>query len=343
MNLPAWRYYTQFYRGFHRWLILSVAIAAVQSAVYLPIALLVRTVFDRVIPKHDFGLLLYIGLAILALYLVDAGLTLYTRYLGLRITKHAIQRFRDELLKRLYTYSRSFYTEADRSQLHASVVQDTERLDVMTNALVVQFLPAFITSLALSVVLLILNWYLFLALISVLPVLYVLNLWLSRLVRERTRLFQRSFETFSKGVLFVLQMMDLTTIQSAEAFELERQRRHLDELRRSSTDMAVADGLWPAAELRGHGVGRHHSGRGRLCGVHGRDDARRTAVLLRRGRVAQRQLRHDRLHHPTDRCRQRIVSYSVQSDPHQGNPAVFGNEADRVRRTPPVGRGGLPV
>jgi ABC-type bacteriocin/lantibiotic exporter with double-glycine peptidase domain len=238
LNLPAWRYYTQFYRGFHRWLIVSVVIAAAQSAVYLPIALLVRTVFDRVIPKHDFGLLLYIGLAILALYLVDAALTLYTRYLGLRITKHAIQRFRDELLKRLYTYSRSFYTEADRSQLHASVVQDTERLDVMTNALVVQFLPAFITSLALSAVLVILNWYLFLALISVLPVLYGLNLWLSRLVRERTRLFQRSFESFSKGVLFVLQMMDLTTIQSAESFELERQRRHLDELRRSSTDMA---------------------------------------------------------------------------------------------------------
>jgi ABC-type bacteriocin/lantibiotic exporter with double-glycine peptidase domain len=257
LNLPAWRYYTQFYKGFHRWLILSVAIAAAQSAVYLPIALLVRTVFDRVIPKHDFGLLLYIGLAILALYLVDAALTLYTRYLGLRITKHAIQRFRDELLKRLYTYSRSFYTEADRSQLHASVVQDTERLDVMTNALVVQFLPAFITSLALSAVLLILNWYLFLALISVLPVLYVLNLWLSRLVRERTRLFQRSFETFSKGVLFVLQMMDLTTIQSAEAFELERQRRHLDELRRSSTDMAwlqTAYGLLQNAVVTVSGV-----------------------------------------------------------------------------------------
>jgi ATP-binding cassette subfamily B protein len=238
LNLPAWRYYIQFYKGFYRWLVVGIVIAVLQSAVYLPVALLVRTVFDRVIPQKDFSALISIGLAILGLYLLDSGLSLYTRYLGLRITKHAIRQFRDELLMRLYTYSRSFYTGTDHGRLHASVVQDTERLDVMTNALVVQFLPAIITSLVLGVVLLALNWYLFLALVSVVPALYALNLWLSRLVKERMRLFQRSFETFSKGVLFVLQMMDLTTIQSAEAFELERQRRHLDDLRRSSTDVA---------------------------------------------------------------------------------------------------------
>ena len=238
MNRVAWRFYAQFYRGNTRLLLAAIASSIAGSLFLLPVALLVQRGIDKAIPASDFRTLILIGLAILALYILDSGVALLTRYLALKVTKIAIQRLRDELLKRLYTFPRAAYTEADLSTLHASIVQDSERLDVMSNSLVAQVLPAFVASALLSVVMLFLNWFLFLALIVTIPLLYVLSVTMRSALRKRVRAFHRSFEAFSKGVLFVLQSMDLTHIQAAEDFEIERQGRHVEDLRLTSTSMS---------------------------------------------------------------------------------------------------------
>ena len=64
-----------------------------------------------------------------------------TRYVALGATKNAITELRGELLARLYGFRQAFFDRADLGRLHATVVQDTERLDIMANALVAQLLP----------------------------------------------------------------------------------------------------------------------------------------------------------------------------------------------------------
>jgi ABC-type multidrug transport system fused ATPase/permease subunit len=238
MNRVALRFYAQFYKGNSGLLTAAIASSIVGSLFLLPVALLVQHGIDTAIPASDFRTLLLIGLAILVLYILDSGVALLTRYLALKVTKIAIQRLRDELLKRLYAFPRAVYTEADLSTMHASIVQDSERVDVMSNSLVAQVLPALIASALLSVVMIFLNWVLFLALIVAIPLLYVASVMMRTALRKRVRAFHRSFETFSKGVLFVLQSMDLTRIQTAEAFEIERQGKHVENLRVTSTSMA---------------------------------------------------------------------------------------------------------
>ena len=206
--------------------------------------MLVRYAFDKVIPDRDPGLLLLIGVTILLLYVANAAVTLWVRHRTLRLTKIAIRRLREELLGKLYTFSRTYYTRADRSKLHAGIVQDSERLDVMTYALVAQLIPAIVTSVAFGIVLTFLNWVLFLVMMGVTPLLFLASARIGGLLRDRVRTFYRSFETFSKGTLFVLQMMDLTKIQSGERFELERQAKHLEDLRLASATMA-----WLSAAL----------------------------------------------------------------------------------------------
>ncbi len=237
-NMPAWRYYVKFYQGSHGVLLLTVLISVVQSLFVLPIAFLVRYVFDKVLPAGDVYLLLFTGLTILLLNLINDGIILWTRYITLKITKIAIRRFREELLHKAYTFSRAYYTETDMSKLHASIVQDTERLDVMSNALVSLFLPALVTSVTLCGVLIYLNWFLSLISIITFPLLYFVSRPIGNMVRKRIRTFHRSFENFSKGVLFVLQMMDLTKTQSAESVEIGRQRKLLEDLRLTSGTMA---------------------------------------------------------------------------------------------------------
>src|SRR5437016_2493497 len=115
INVPMWREYARFYRGSGRALISTVLVSVGQSLLVLPIAMLVRYAFDYVIPNRDSGLLLLIGTSILLLYVANAGVTLWARRRFLSLTKTVIRRLREELLGKLYTLSRAYYTVVDRS------------------------------------------------------------------------------------------------------------------------------------------------------------------------------------------------------------------------------------
>ncbi|MBW4497062.1 MAG: ABC transporter ATP-binding protein/permease [Oscillatoria princeps RMCB-10] len=238
MNLPAWRYYSQLYKDYYHLLFWSVAASLGQSAVFFPIALLVRHVFDVAIPTGNLSLLALTGVAVLVLYAGNMALALWTRYIILKITKIAIQRLRVELLNKFYAFSRSYYSQADTSQLHTIAVQDTLRLDMMSNALVAQVIPALLICAVLSAVLIAVNWFLFLVLALVAPLIYLLSKNLGKKVKHWLKAYHRTFEKFSKGMLFVLQNMELTQIQSAEEFERVRQGKLLNDERLTSSAMA---------------------------------------------------------------------------------------------------------
>jgi ATP-binding cassette subfamily B protein len=237
-NLVAWRHYLKFYRGSYGALLASILASVAQSATIFPIAYLVRVTFDEVIPGGDLRDTVISGLAIVGLNCLAGGLALWSRRVTLGLTKNAILNYRDELLKRMYTLSRSYLTKIDQAEMHASIVQDTERLDETTNALISNLLPATAVSVALGVVLAYTNWLLFLLLVALSPAVYLLNRHMGRRVTEQVGAFHRAFARFSKGILFVLQKMDLTNVQAAEEFEIERQRGHMEELRRASGSLA---------------------------------------------------------------------------------------------------------
>ncbi len=238
MNTPAWRHYLSFYHGHCRMLLLSTGASAGQCLLLSLITVLVRLAFDHIIPSGELAFLLLAGAGILALSLANSGIALWTRYLTLKITKDAIRRLRSELLHRCYTFSRTFYSKADRGRLHASIVQDTERVDQMSNALVAQLLPAFVVAAGLCAVLAWLNARLFLVMMTVLPFLFLLSRAMRKPVRARVNEFHRAFETFSQGILFVLDKMDLTRIQTAQHLEIARQEEHIEAVRTASGSMA---------------------------------------------------------------------------------------------------------
>ena len=244
----AWSYYYGFFRGKTGRLLLSVAVAIAQSLLVLPLIFLVRQAFDRVIPAGDFRGLGLIGFGLLLLNLSNSAITLWTRRMILATVKSAIARLRQDLLDRCYSFSRAFYNQADLSGLQSTLVQDSERLDVMSNALVALFLPAAFVTLVVGTVLLVLNRFLFLAILAVMPPLILANRFLGKKLKRRVREFNQSFATFHKGVLFVLQMMDLTRAQTAEAWEKRRQRENFEDLRLRSGRMAWLQGTYATVQ-----------------------------------------------------------------------------------------------
>src|SRR5258708_6638575 len=87
------------------------------------------------------------------------------------------------------------------------------------------------------------NFYL-LAVIGIVPMLLILNRAMSKSFRRHVKAFHESFENFSKGVLFLIQMIDLMRIQSAERFEIDRQRANTEDLHLRSSSMVRQQNLY---------------------------------------------------------------------------------------------------
>jgi len=237
--IPApWRYYAKQYRG-RGWTILaSAALAAIGFAFVIPSVLLVRVIFDRAIPHADYRLLVLATVGIVALNFVTGGLSLLVRRIGLNSTKRLICHIRAQLLIKMYSVSRRYFSETESSLIHSRIVYDSDRVDVMTNSILSDMLPAAVCSVAVSVILAVLNWKLFLAILCAGPVLLVINRQFARRVRLQVQKYHQSFHDFSHGILFMLRTIDLVRLQNTRDFEVERQTRRMEELRDVSVKVA---------------------------------------------------------------------------------------------------------
>ncbi len=240
----GWRHWSGYmarYRG-HGPRVGGVVVAAlVQSVLVAPFVWLVRELFDRVLPRGQVSELALYGAGLLAVQWSGGALAVWVRKQTLTITKEVITGLRLELLERIYDLPRAFHSGVEQGRLHASLVQETERLDVMSNALVAQLLPAAMGGLVLGLALAAIEWRLALAMACAAPFLVAVNRAMKPRLEERFRKFRQSFEGFSQGMLFVLGHVDLSRMQSAVELEKEKQTRNLEKLKEASTRLAWLD------------------------------------------------------------------------------------------------------
>lgn len=237
MNIAHWKYYAEYYRGSKKQLLLSLFVSVIQSIVILPIIFLVRHVFDEIESGGNLKALVLAGSGIIALNLISSGLRLWTRDINLRVTKNAVQRLQEDLLDRIYTFSRTFYNKNELGKIHSSLVQDIHRLDAMSNVLIANLIPGVVMTVAVSAILLFLNWHLFAIMLSTTPLLLLVNQVFGKKVKQRVQLWRTTFRNFNKRMLYVLQMLDLTRIQAAESFEKKNQRETFEQLRSTTYHM----------------------------------------------------------------------------------------------------------
>ncbi len=187
-------------------------------------------------PISDFSVSASVG--IVALNLVTGGLSLLVRRIGLNSTKRLIFHLRAQLLIKMYSISRRYFSETESSLIHSRIVYDSDRVDQMTNSILSELLPAAVCSVAVSVILAVLNWKLFLAILCTGPVLLVINRQFARRVKLQVQRYHQSFHDFSHGILFMLRTIDLVRLQNTREFEVERQTRRMEGLREVSVRMA---------------------------------------------------------------------------------------------------------
>ncbi len=238
MRLAAWREYARLLGSNRRLSILSLTAAVGQSLALVPVALLVRYAFDDAIANSRTDELILVGVALLALYAASAALGLWSRYSVLRVTKAAIARLREGLVSKLLSLPRAWFDTRPAGVVHSIVVQDSERLDVMGNAVAAQLLPGLVVSSVLGITLLVLNPLLFGLLLTTVPITLVLNRTIGRAVRRRTRAWQRAFDRFSSDTHVALRSVALTKVHAVEENELQRRRAPIATLSEAGRQMA---------------------------------------------------------------------------------------------------------
>ncbi|MCK5686757.1 ABC transporter ATP-binding protein [bacterium] len=230
-----WRCYFRFYFSSYKGLCLSVTVSFVQSLLVLLIAYLIRYMLDITLPKGNLMGLLCMGAGVGLLYFANSVAALGGGYLILKYIRTGTQDLRIELLKKYYELSRSDYCKLDMGLVHARIVEDTAWLNTMTYALIAKLVPSIIICAALAILLVSLNWFLFLIIFSVTPLLMLTNSLVKKKLIVHRDHYRQADHNFSKGILFVLQMMDLTKIQTAETYEIKRQVKNIEQIGQTGT------------------------------------------------------------------------------------------------------------
>ncbi|NQV03094.1 MAG: ABC transporter ATP-binding protein, partial [Bacteroidia bacterium] len=240
ISVVAWRYLFGFFKGTWGRLIATSVGSVIQALVIIPILLLIRHVLDVIIPQKLINDLIWAGLAIIVIRILGTGFTLYLRSINIRIMTTIVYRIREDLMRKIYTFSQAYYAREDQRLLQTRIVMDTERIANMNHTLVSGVIPAVLLSAGLAVILVVLNWSLFLIILALFPFIYFTNQYLAHVTSKKVYSFQRSFEGFSKVTSFVMKFMELIKIQSTEELESRKQTEILEDLRDKTTSMTYA-------------------------------------------------------------------------------------------------------
>ena len=211
-------------------------------------AFVVKSIFEDILSKKSITSLI-LPCAATLLIVTCAGLcSRMARQHVLRVTKTVIADLRRELLAKSYALGNVFAAPPDRAKLHSLIVLDTERIDVMSSAIMSVALPAFLTGILLSAALLWLAPGLLLLGLLVGSLSLAVNHYVGRNMRRWVERFNVAFERFSQGILAALQRMELTRAMGMERTDSRRRAEEIEALRTTSGSMALSATTYNVAQ-----------------------------------------------------------------------------------------------
>jgi subfamily B ATP-binding cassette protein MsbA len=216
------RWYVGLYgRGKYQ-LAAAALLALLQAAVLVPIPLVFRHIIDVVVPASDLSALVNVGLLGLGLYLAHGVLSFFSAVLSLKATKRVTEMLRARLCIQLQQMSLRFYDRERVSELHSRVVMDTERTDVMGNAVIVAAMSAVMMFFLAAAILSWLNFWLFAVTICLLPLYFLTHEKLKKRLHKVHKDFRDGMEMMNSQVNDLLQAIRLVKTFAREEHEQRR-------------------------------------------------------------------------------------------------------------------------
>ncbi len=159
------------------------------------------------------------------------------RFWVLSITKKTIQNIRNEVLTHFFALSETELKNATPKQTHLQhlFVQDTERINIMSNALVAQLLPSVIISSVICVGLLYINALFFLMTIALIPVIALVSKFMGNFVQKKYQNFYEIFQLYSKNWLNIISNKENSYINATTPQIIQKQQKIQNNLADATT------------------------------------------------------------------------------------------------------------
>jgi len=244
----AWKYYWCLYERRYGSFLGAITGAIVQSLLLLPVPFIVGYLIDRALPAHSKKLVLLAGAGIFASLSAYALFTLVTRHYAAKANAAAVCRLRRELLAHWFRLSRSYLSGADHGKLHATLIQDSDRVAQMGTILIEQFLPASLTCLALCVFLFWVDFRGLLVLLAIAPLLLLSIRGWEKRVKQSVREFRRTGKDFSHAAIRFLRSFDLIRQRGVDDYEFGQQTKLVEQLHSATLQMSHATALYNCAQ-----------------------------------------------------------------------------------------------
>ena len=172
-------------------LLLLMATAASVTGPYLT-----KVFIDRYLTPHYFPMrgLLFLGLAYLGVYLVNAGARYGQEILLSRIALGAVERIRDELFRGILRRPLSFFDQTPTGSLVSRITNDTEAIKDLFLQVVATSIQNGLMILGIFAAMALLDWHLMLVALTMFPLMLLAMYWYQRL---STAVFQRARQLVS--------------------------------------------------------------------------------------------------------------------------------------------------
>jgi ATP-binding cassette, subfamily B, bacterial len=227
--------------------ILGVVTAFAQSALLIPIAAVVQSLFDHDLKRGDRSEIVVAGVTIFALYSVAAVLRYLARRTAVRMTSRVGAQLRRDLVAKLHDLPQGWHDQHQAGVVHSLVVSGSERVENMVEELAVRVLPSVLVAVALTVVALVLSPLLCLAFAAVVPGVMAIAYLFGRQNRRRTEYWAEASRAFAAEVHRLLRAIPLTKAHAAEREQSARGGRSAEELASRMTLLGAAQAAYGAA------------------------------------------------------------------------------------------------
>ncbi|MFN8575412.1 MAG: ABC transporter ATP-binding protein [Candidatus Sericytochromatia bacterium] len=232
--------YLSYYKEHKKNILFSFILSLIQVFSLFPISLLIQNIFDNILPNKNYSELFLELFSIFILFTINSFSILWNRDLILRVVKSVIYNIRNDLILNFLSLDKKFYVNQDIDKIHSKIVNDSEKIDYMSSAIMAYIIPSIFIIIVLTIFLSYINFLLFIIVISILSLLSLLIIFFQKNFSNKVKISHSSYENFSKGISFILRYNDLIKVSANEKREYQTQEKIIDDLKISSRNMALS-------------------------------------------------------------------------------------------------------
>lgn len=215
-------------------LAVGVGLGTAQVATAVPVARMVRRLFDRGLMAGGSGDVWSAGLWLAGLAAATAALGVAHRTVSLAAIKRAMARFRARLLRQIHGLSKAYFDRHERVRLHELAVHDTDRLEGVITAVATLIVPNTLVAAGVAGVLIHDAWPVFAVIALGLGPLFLWSRHSHRRLMASSAQSRQAFGAYNRGVITGLRLIELTRLQGNGAAEQARHEERIAQLQEAS-------------------------------------------------------------------------------------------------------------